>query len=200
MSRTGITAIHEELIVTNRKLQEMVSQARKIRLPASPARANIIDILVVLHDDDLVVLAQGDHLSSERHKDIATLANLSPQIVAASLSKLLALELVDYTDDYLACKDFYLASGISLKKVTSFLQDGFTEPALYFVLHHFIERWAYNRSSYPLIGLGIEDDKINRLCKGYLVSIDLAFQTRIELLAHSFSTQWPNWQVLWQHY
>jgi hypothetical protein len=183
-----------------RSIHDLVAQAISLRAAASPVRANILDILAALQDDDLTIISQCVHLSGDRQREVAGKLGLSQQIVYGSLDKLIRLDLANDADAIAKCKEYYLASGCSETKVVRLLKDGFSEEAVYFVLHCLIHRWAYTRSTYPLIGLGIEDDKVSRLCTGYLASIGFAFETRVDLLGYSFESEWPNWQLLWQYY
>ncbi len=181
-------------------MQDMISRAIKLRSAAAPTRATILDILALLQPRDLAVLSQRTHLSDERQKEIAEQAGLSVQVVYGSLDKLIRLDLADDAATIAKCKEYYVASGCSESTALRLLRDGFSEEATHFVLHCLIYRWAYNRSTYPLIGLGIEDDNVSRLCTGYLASVGLAFETRLDLLEYSFEYEWPNWRLLWKHY
>src|SRR5262245_32095240 len=163
-------------------LQDLVSRAVHLRVAASPVRANILDILAALETDDLISISERVHLSGDRLRRITEHSGLSLQVVSGSLDKLFRLDLVDDASDIAKCKEYYLVSGCSESKALRLLRDDFSEDAIHFVLHFLIYRWAYNRSTFPLTGLGIEDDNVSRLCIGYLASINLAFETRIDLL------------------
>src|SRR2546423_1317586 len=100
-----------------RTIHDLVSQAIQLRSAASPARANILDILATLENDDLAIISERGHLSDDRQREIAEQSGLTPRIVQGSLDKLIRLDMANDAGIIAKCKEYYLASGCSATKV-----------------------------------------------------------------------------------
>lgn len=182
------------------EISRIVSVARKLHEEVLPNRSPCLDVLCVLNKDDLTILSKGTCPTDKRIEAIANELGKTHLEVANVLDTVVRFDLKDYSEYFRRCETRYTSSGLSKAQAAVLLQGQFTGTAEWFVLHEMIYRLASVKQEFPLLFIPIEEDHLNQICQGYLVSIGRGFHTSIDLLACAYKEAWPNWQTLFEYY
>jgi len=182
----------------NNRMTELVALARELRSLAMPTRAALLDILAVANTDLLATCCSGEASQEHHLRILGDELGYPHRVVTEVVSRFCRLDLTDYSLKHEDARIYYVSADPLTSDISAWLQGQYQSHAIHFVLHNMIFRWAYAESA--VYGVGIENNTINKLCKGYLVHSNLAFGSTVELLHHSFLLTWPEWKSLWKLY